>query len=333
MKAGHNICITLSKTRAPSRLPASSTNEARKAASSAITSPRARAARFRAVSLGVPSLSNRSAFSSSLAARSRFAAWASRYSRTARLARHSKDVSRTDVSAVRASRRARTRARRCLSVFFQRDGRRLSSKRRNVTRLIDATLRLVMARILVRPVLFVVITLSLLLPLAGCSDLGGGPRDQANDLLAEANEAIDDHNRLFENARNTYEEAKEAVEAGDDPSEEAERITQARETIEDAQANLQEARESLVQVQDLDVDPEIKDYANLLAEALDTQIAAEDREIDFYRILEEDPSLESNNERARNILQEVGDGYQRAEDTYERAQELADANPDLIKGS
>jgi hypothetical protein len=189
-----------------------------------------------------------------------------------------------------------------------------------------------MVRILVRPVFLVAITL--LLPLfIGCSGLFGDSREQANDSVAKANEAIDEHNRLFEEARSTYEEAKEAVESGDEPSGEVERFTQTRQNMEEAQGRLSEAKEPLAEIQDLNVEPEIKEYAGLLSEALDAQIAAEDREIDFYRILESDPGLEDDRRRALDILAEVDDGYQKAKDDYERAQELADANPELIKKS
>jgi hypothetical protein len=187
-----------------------------------------------------------------------------------------------------------------------------------------------MARIVIRPVLLVAITL--LLPLVvGCSGILSNPREQANDSIAKANEAIDEHNRLFEEARSTYEEAKGAVETGDDPSGEAERFTQTREDMQEAQGSLSEAKEPLTEVQDLDVEPEIKEYARLLSEALDAQITAEGREIDFYQILESDPTLENDRQSALDILSEVSDGYQTAKDRYERAQELADANPELIK--
>lgn len=188
-----------------------------------------------------------------------------------------------------------------------------------------------MVPILIRLALFVVITLSLPL-FTGCSGFfGGGPREQANNYVMEANGAIEEHNRLFEEARATYAEAKEAIETEDDPSEETERVTQTRETLEEAQGRLQEARGPLAGIRELDVDAETKEYAGLLSEAVDTQIAAESREIDYYRILEEDPSLNEDRERALSILDQVGDFYQRAQDDYERAQQLADANPELIK--
>ncbi len=184
-----------------------------------------------------------------------------------------------------------------------------------------------MLRILARQVLFVVIALSLPL-FSACS---GDPREQANDSVVEANEAIGEHNQLFAEVRSTYAEAKEAVETGDDPSEEAERFTQTRETMEEARARLSEARQLLAEVRNLDVEAELRDYVGLLSEALDTQIAAEDREIDFYQILEDDPSLEDDREEALDILDQVDDFYQRAADDYREAQEFADENPQLIR--
>jgi DNA repair exonuclease SbcCD ATPase subunit len=174
--------------------------------------------------------------------------------------------------------------------------------------------------------LFAVAALSLLL-LAGCS---GDPVEQANEYITEANEAIDEHNQLYEEARTTYEEARTAVEDGGDPSEEVERVTETRETLEEARATLSGARTPLAEVRDLDVDPEIAQYAALLSGAIEAQIAAEDQEMEFYQILEEDPSLEDNREEAESLLAEADDGYQQAEDAYGRAQELADANPSVI---
>ena len=187
-----------------------------------------------------------------------------------------------------------------------------------------------MPRILARQVLFVVIALSLPL-FSACSGASGDPREQANDSVVEANEAIGEHNQLFAEVRSTYAEAKEAVETGDDPSEEAERFTQTRETMEEARARLSEARQLLAEVRNLDVEAELRDYVGLLSEALDTQIAAEDREIDFYQILEDDPSLEDDREEALDILDQVDDFYQRAADDYREAQEFADENPQLIR--
>lgn len=186
-----------------------------------------------------------------------------------------------------------------------------------------------MARILVRPSLLVVITLSSLLS-AGCTGLFGGPYAQANGLLDEANEAIEEHNWILEEARFAYEGAREAVEAGEDASEGAERVTQAQQTIQEARDELEEAREPLLEVQELDVEPEIGDYSRALSETVDAQISAEDREMDFYELLEQDPTLQDSRTEAENILSEVDGGYEEAEEAYERAQGLANANPELL---
>lgn len=192
-----------------------------------------------------------------------------------------------------------------------------------------------MVRILIRPVFLVVITLSLAL-LAGCSGSSGDPYEQANGYVAEANEAINEHNGLFEEARGTYEEAKEAVEeSGESGSEETEaqveEIAQARETMQEARDTLEGAREPLSEVQDLDVEDEITRYAALLSEGVDAQITAENREIGFYELLEEDPTLSDNREEAEEMLTEVSDGYEEAETSYARAQEIADTNPELLQ--
>ena len=194
-----------------------------------------------------------------------------------------------------------------------------------------------MTRILFRPVLFVVIALSLLLS-AGCSGLFGDSSEEANGRLGEANEAIQEHNRLFEEARNSYEEAKEAVESGERTSgeatsEETERFAEARSTMQEARSELESAREPLSEVQNLDVEPEIKEYAGLLLESIDARLVGEDREIQYYEILEQDPTLAESREEALDLLAEAGESYQEADDTYGRAQELAEANPELLRES
>ena len=83
----------------------------------------------------------------------------------------------------------------------------------------------------------------------------------------------------------------------------------------------------------LDVDPSVKEYARLLSEAMDAQLAAEAKEIEFYGILEEDPALQNNREEALDLLSEVGEGYQKAEMIYDEAQNLANAHPKLIEGA
>ena len=179
--------------------------------------------------------------------------------------------------------------------------------------------------------LIVVISISAFL-LGGCSGvLGMDPREQANEAIVEANESIAQHNQLFEQARDTYADVKQQIEAGEDPSRERDRITEAKETLEDARGHLDDARESLAGVQDLEVDRTIKQYARLLSEAMDAQLSAEAKEIQFYDLLEEDPALENNREQALDLLEEIGTGYERAERTYTEAQELADSNPNVIE--
>ncbi len=200
-----------------------------------------------------------------------------------------------------------------------------------------------MLHILVRPASIVVITLALLLA-AGCS----GSREQADSSIAEANEAIAEHNQLFEEARGTYEEAKETIEAGGGDSGEStsgestsgtdnaqavEQIGQAREIMQEARERLKDARGPLAEVQGLDVEQEIVDYTALLSEAVEAQISAEEREIAYYELLERDPTLSENREEALSLLSEAGGGYAEARDAYDRAQEVADANPEILPES
>lgn len=193
-----------------------------------------------------------------------------------------------------------------------------------------------MLRILIRPANIVVITLALSL-VVGCS----GSREQADSSIAEANAAIAEHNQLFEEARSAYDEAKETIESrtessgggttsGTDNAQEVEQIGQARETMQEARERLRDARDPLAEVQDLDVEQEIIDYTALLSEAVEAQISAEEREIAYYEILERDPSLSENREEALNLLSEAGSGYMEARGAYDRAQEVADANPELL---
>ena len=178
--------------------------------------------------------------------------------------------------------------------------------------------------------LLVVISLSTLL-LGGCAGFLGDPRERANEAIAEANESVAEHNRLFERARQTYADVKEKIEAGENPSELRDRITEAKNTLEEARLNLDDARDSLGRVQDLDVDNTIKDYAALLGEAMDAQLAAEGKEVEFYDLLEEDPALENNRERALDLLSEIGAGYEKAEKAYAKAQDFADSHPGVIE--
>ena len=178
----------------------------------------------------------------------------------------------------------------------------------------------------------VVIFLSVFV-LAGCSVFGESPREQADEAISKANKSISEHNKLFDEARSTYADVKEKIEAGDDPSNEKDNITAAKNALEEARKHLQDARESLETVGDLDVDPSVKKYAKLLSEAMDAQLAAEAKEIEFYGILEEDPALEDNREKALDLLSEVGAGYKEAEKTYGEAQDLANAHPKLIESA
>ena len=179
----------------------------------------------------------------------------------------------------------------------------------------------------------VVILLSAIV-LAGCSGIfGDTPREQADEAISNANDSISEHNKLFDKARSTYADVKQKIEAGDNPSKEKDNITEAKNNLEEARKHLQDAKESLDTVDDLDVDPAVKKYANLLSEAMQDQLDAEAKEIEFYDILEEDPALENNREKALDLLSEVGKGYQKAEKTYGEAQDLADSHPKLIEAN
>ena len=167
--------------------------------------------------------------------------------------------------------------------------------------------------------------------LSGCSEILGDERQEADDAVTEANGAIAEHNRLFDQARESYAVARENIESGDDPADQRERITEARETLEEARRSLEDASTRIEDVRGLDVDPAIKDYARLLSEAMDAQLSAEAREIEFYEILEEDPALTDNRDQALDLLSEAGDGYARAEEYYAEARDLAESNPNVIK--
>ena len=173
------------------------------------------------------------------------------------------------------------------------------------------------------------VVLALLFAAVGC----GGPESQADEVMADTSEAVERHNQLYGEARASYDGAREALEAGEDPEQQAERIGRARETLLEARASLEDARESLSAIQDLQVEPQVKDYADTLSQAMDAQIQAEAREAEFYEILEGDPILEDDREKALDVLAQVGTGYDEADKAYSRAQELADANPDLLSAS
>jgi DNA repair ATPase RecN len=190
-----------------------------------------------------------------------------------------------------------------------------------------------MTYIINRQATVVVILLSLFV-LAGCSGIfGDTPREQADEAISNANQSISEHNKLFDRARSTYATVKTKIENGDDPSQEKDEITGAKNDLEEARNHLQDASASLDTVNDLDIDPAVKEYANLLSEAMQDQLDAEAKEIEFYGILEQDPALKDNREQALDLLTEIGEGYQQAEKTYGEAQEFADAHPKLIEGS
>jgi hypothetical protein len=190
-----------------------------------------------------------------------------------------------------------------------------------------------MAHIINLRALIVVISLSPLL-LGGCSSvISPDPRDQANEAIVEANQSIAEHNKLFEKARDTYSDVKKQIEAGEDPSSERDRITQTKDTMEEARGHLEDAKDSLATVQDLDVDKDIKQYASLLTQAMNAQLAAEAKEVDFYDLLEEDPALENNRDKALDLLDEIEAGYQKAEKTYQQAQDFADSKPKVIEAT
>lgn len=181
-----------------------------------------------------------------------------------------------------------------------------------------------------RHVLVVAIPLLILL-LGGCGGSFEDPREQANRAIEEANASIAEHNRHFERARDTYATVKESIEEGKDPSGQKEQISEAKRALQQARNSLEEARGSLAEVQDLEVDGEIKHYARLLSEAMKAQLEAERKEIRFYEILQDDPALEERRQEALDLLDEVGEGYERAEEAYGEARKLADSNPDLIE--
>lgn len=193
-----------------------------------------------------------------------------------------------------------------------------------------------MAHMISRLTLIVVILLAPLV-LYGCSSLTQDPREQANESISTANEAVAQHNELFQETRDTYQKVKEKIETSGGDSEEdnafkkeKDRLKTAQSDLEEAQGKLEEARDSLEGIKDLEVEQPVKRYAKVLRGAMKSQISAESKEIDFYGVLIDDPTLEDNRQKAEELLTQAGDGYQDAENSYQEAQELADANPDLL---
>lgn len=273
----------------------------------------ARSARLRMLSLGVPSLSRRSALSLNRAARSKTAACSSAYLAIASAAR-----SRREASSPPLHRRSRSRSNTRPADARKERNLKAGKPLSPITHMIN------------RRALLVAVILSATMLLSGCG-LFNDPREQANEAISRANESIAEHNRLFEQARSTYADVKEKVESGDDPSAEKERIAKARADLEEARKNLRDARESVDSVRDLDVEQPVKRYASLLSEAMGTQLEAEAGEIKFYSILEKDPALENRRKEALDLLTKVGNGYEKAENAYARAQEFADSKPGVIE--
>lgn len=164
----------------------------------------------------------------------------------------------------------------------------------------------------------------------GCSPNSESPREKVNATITRASQQVAEHDRLFEKSRDTYAEVKENLESGEDPSKQKENITETRNTLEEARSNLQDARDAIRRVPKLDVKPVVKDYVRQLSEAMDAQLAAEATEIEFYGILQEDPALENNREKALDLLSQVDEDYQRAEKAYVQAREIATSNPGAI---
>ncbi len=191
-----------------------------------------------------------------------------------------------------------------------------------------------MAHMINRSTLIVVITFSAFL-LGGCSSLlGETPRERANANISTANEAVAQHNELFQQTRSTYQEVKQKIESSGgegDFQQEKDRIAAARSNLEEARGKLEDARSSLEEVQNIDeLEPAVTKYARTLSEAMNAQIEAETKEIQFYDLLEEDPILENNREEAQQLLSDAGDSYQRAENSYGEAQKLANSNPNVL---
>ena len=186
-----------------------------------------------------------------------------------------------------------------------------------------------MAHILNRTFKAFVILLSLIataLVLSGCSS---DPRQEANSAIERANEHISAHDELYDEARAAYDEARSPREEDAESTAQAQSISEARRTMQEARGRLQQARQEIASIRELDVSGELQEYSRTLDGALEAQITAEQREIEFYEIAAEDPALEDNRERAIGILAEAEDAYNEAQDGYERAAEIGDSNPQM----
>ncbi|MDN5697018.1 MAG: hypothetical protein L0G70_03460 [Rubrobacter sp.] len=175
---------------------------------------------------------------------------------------------------------------------------------------------------------FVILLSSLVasLALSGCSE---SPRQQANQDIESANEEISAHNELYGEARATYEEARGSTQEQSEGTTQSRSVSDARQTMQEARSRLQQARDEISGIRDLDVSEELMEYSRTLDGALEAQIRAEQREIDFYELAEEDPALEDNRERAIGILDEAENAYEEAEEGYEEAAEIGNSNPQM----
>ncbi len=183
--------------------------------------------------------------------------------------------------------------------------------------------------ILNRSLLLVVISFAAFLLVCGCSTLEN-PSKKANDAIVQANKSISEHNKLVERAHSEYADVRKSLDSGGDPSKEVKRIGDIKSIFQKARGDLSNARDALNSVQDMDVNPKVKKYARLLSSAIDDQLAAESKEIEFYGLLQKDPTLRHNRDQAQKILSQVSQGYESATATYRKAQKLANANPKLI---
>ena len=187
-----------------------------------------------------------------------------------------------------------------------------------------------MPQILNRYAPIVVVIFAVLLAFS-CSSNSDNSREKANRAVQKANQQIAEHNRLFNQSRDTYTQVKDKLESGGDPKKQKEQIAKASDTLKEARGHLQDARDSLNDVANLKgLDPTVKKYVRLLSQAMDAQLSAEAKELEFYDILKKDPALEKNREKALDLLSEVDDNYKQAENAYAQARELASSNSSVI---
>ncbi|MBA2345967.1 MAG: hypothetical protein H0V83_12890 [Rubrobacter sp.] len=179
-------------------------------------------------------------------------------------------------------------------------------------------------------VLALVVVISFSFVLSGCSGVLSDQHKEAENEVSRANDEIAKHNQLFDQARESYGSAREKIEAGEDPDKQKDKITEARETLQKARGSLQSASTGMQNMRELDVDPVIKKYGGLLSKAMGAQLSSEAREIEFYGIMEKDPALKENRDRALKILSQAGDDHKQAEKYYADASELAKSNPKII---